>query len=367
MDISRDIWVNKVTMGLIAKLAWLALPALAGSSVLSPVSIQGIGNDPGGRASTYEKELLSIRNAGEIKLWPRYNKIQDFGSGLSPEKIVAAVNAVHKNVYRKVDFNPQESPSGEYWIDKTEKVTDETIRSLGIKTTPMLRNYLMMEGWTAFHQSTIKVGKGGVDIETGGMSVINASRTLDAMLRNPSKGYSCGFISQGLAAGYKRYATSVFFTGGIGGLVRDLSAGVVTDDHTNVMVKLDDPSNPKALLLSSDIVIDGSFVDPTIKKYIEGKVNWHRSLVGWYPPALEAYLTTNWCNSVYSPPKSATDSANPRYPMAYSELTSEGFKNLKLQSGTPLRRLVDTFEAYDRMMLDTARQNARRASGGQNN
>jgi len=245
-------------MSLIAKLAWVALPALTGSGMLSQVSSQGPGTYPGGKTSSYERELLSIRNAGEIKLWPRYSKIQDFGSGLSPEKIVAAVNAVHKNVYRKVDFNPQESPSGKYWIDKTEKVTDETIRSLGIKTTPMLRSYLMMEGWTAFHQSTINLGLNGIDVDLGSMSVGRSSLVLDAMLRNPLKGYSCGFISQGLAAGYRRYAKSVFFSGGIGGLVRD-SAGIVSDDHTDVLVKLEDPSssNPSFVILATDLTMGG--------------------------------------------------------------------------------------------------------------
>ncbi|MBN9500506.1 MAG: hypothetical protein BGO01_07705 [Armatimonadetes bacterium 55-13] len=54
-------------MGIVAKLFWVALPALAGCAVLSQVSSQGAGTNPGGKATSDHKPAQGI-----AKAWPDF-------------------------------------------------------------------------------------------------------------------------------------------------------------------------------------------------------------------------------------------------------------------------------------------------------
>jgi hypothetical protein len=166
-------------MGLIAKFAWIALPALAGFGVLSQVFSQGAGTNPGGKA----RELKAEASSSKIKLnknglpWPEnptpatvlkdYSWEQEFkqpGSAknlpyygkVTPAEVVDHINQVW-NATKNVKHVPGQT-TAQTWKRIQEKV-DPVIKSLGYKPTEAHKQIMYDAGIATFIATNMTYGE----------------------------------------------------------------------------------------------------------------------------------------------------------------------------------------------------------------
>lgn len=313
-------------MGLIAKIAWIALPALAGCGVLSQVSSQGTGTNPGGKATGFSSfafpneadSLDASIEKGGLTLTKKYQQPLSFG--ISEQLFNETVDTVVLNAVKSVRHEGGKKAA--YWRERVFSAVDSEIKKLNFTPSDDLTKFLKALAGEVWVKSLVRPDK---DISAHREVSLRASNRIelhsDIILGDSDPRGSCTsyvfpvtFFHQGAIgtvnqmdvgfAGIEAYTLS--------------ESGKVGNTHSWNYVRIGGrilQSEPTFTKISRDAIQSLNSITklPT----------WHLTMAGRDPLSAQKFLATHWLpfgykNRLYT----VADSASSWTPLSFEEWKS---------------------------------------------